>query len=255
MFCINNTQKDVWFNLAAEEYLLKQTEGNYFMLWQSNPTVVVGKHQDVYREIDLDYTMRQGIQVARRYTGGGAVYHDAGNLNLTFIETTRAADFDKYTTWIMDALTPYGLPLRTDSRRGIYIRNLKISGSAQCIWKDRVLYHATLLFNSDLEKLRSALLSRELQAVVHNDRKRIYVGSVSSPVTNIADHLSHPVPIDDFRQYLADYFLRREDGHSGYSLTEADKSAIIQLRRQKYMQPRWNYNALSDSRIAGRKTI
>ncbi len=251
MRCINNLQTDIWFNLAAEEYLLKEGEGDYFMLWQSDPAVVVGKHQDVYREIDPDYTARQGIRVARRYTGGGTVYHDGGNLNLTFVETAGLADFDKYNAWIMEALSPFGLPLRTDARRGIYIRNRKISGSAQCIWKDRVMYHATLLFDADLEKLEASLHPPVMPEAEEGDRNRIRVASVKSPVTNIADHLPHPLRRADFRQYLADYFLHREEGRSVYTWTEADLQKISRLQTQKYMQPEWNYQALSGNRAAG----
>ncbi len=256
MFCINSTQKDVWFNLAAEEYLLKQGTANYFMLWQSHPAVVVGKHQDVCREVDLAYTATHGIQVARRYTGGGAVYHDGGNLNLTFIETTRQADFNKYTGWIMDALAPFGLPLRTDTRRSIYIGNRKVSGSAQCIWKDRVLYHATLLYASDLPALEASLRPQPVQATVDREApKRIYVGSVKSPVTNIRDHLPRPISMESFREYLADYFLHRERGHAVYSLSKTDSEQVDLLMEQKYRQPAWNYNSLSDNRIERVKTI
>lgn len=255
MYCINSTSKDVWFNLAAEEYLLKKTEGNYFMLWQSQPSVVVGKHQDVYREVNLDYTTQHGIQIARRYSGGGTVYHDEGNINLTFIETTRSADFETYARWIMEALSPYDLDLRTDARRGIYIGDRKISGSAQCIWKDRVLYHATLLYHSDLTRLTSSLETDPLQAIVSDDKHQIYVGSVKSPVTNIINHLSHPLSVDTFRKYLITHFLGKERGNRKYILTDEETRSINTLREEKYIQNDWNYNRLPISQIERVKTI
>ena len=88
MFCIDNRCTDVYFNLAVEEYLLKQTQGDYFVIWQSEPSVVMGKNQSVRAEVNEDYRIEKGIRLARRFSGGGAVYHDKGNINLTFIETT-----------------------------------------------------------------------------------------------------------------------------------------------------------------------
>ena len=96
MLCIDNRCTDVYWNLAAEEYLLKQKQQDYFMLWQSEPCVVMGKHQNVQAEVDEDFTRQQGIALARRFSGGGAVYQDDGNINLSFIETVDRPDFDTY---------------------------------------------------------------------------------------------------------------------------------------------------------------
>ena len=85
MLCINNPYTDAWFNLAAEEYFLHSFQENVFMLWQNEPSVIIGKHQNVWAEVNMDFVRDHRIKVVRRYSGGGAVYHDAGNLNFTFI--------------------------------------------------------------------------------------------------------------------------------------------------------------------------
>ena len=100
MLCIHNTQTDPYFNLAAEEYLLKNFKENIFMLWQNEPSIVIGKHQDVWAEVNLKFVQDQQIKIARRFSGGGAVYHDPGNLNLTFIETGQIMQTDKPTIQI-----------------------------------------------------------------------------------------------------------------------------------------------------------
>ena len=121
MLCIHNTQTDPYFNLAAEEYLLKNFKENIFMLWQNEPSIVIGKHQDVWAEVNLKFVQDQQIKIARRFSGGGAVYHDPGNLNLTFIETGQIMQTDKYTIQIMNFLKTLGVHVEVDERKGLTI--------------------------------------------------------------------------------------------------------------------------------------
>ena len=127
MLCIHNTQTDPYFNLAAEEYLLKNFKENIFMLWQNEPSIVIGKHQDVWAEVNLKFVQDQQIKIARRFSGGGAVYHDPGNLNLTFIETGQIMQTDKYTIQIMNFLKTLGVHVEVDERKGLTIGGFKIS--------------------------------------------------------------------------------------------------------------------------------
>ena len=131
--CIDNRCTDVYFNLAAEEYLLKKKKDNFFMVWQSAPSVVIGKHQSVRKETDEAYLRANDIALARRFSGGGAVYHDEGNLNLSFIETVERPDFEYYLRQTVDFLETLGIVAYTDKRMGIYVDGRKVSGSAQCI--------------------------------------------------------------------------------------------------------------------------
>lgn len=207
MLCIHNTQTDPYFNLAAEEYLLKNFKENIFMLWQNEPSIVIGKHQDVWAEVNLKFVQDQQIKIARRFSGGGAVYHDPGNLNLTFIETGQIMQTDKYTIQIMNFLKTLGVHVEMDERKGLTIGGFKISGSAQSIHKNRYMHHATLLFSTDLDRLVTSLKSTSRQTPEKTGGKRsTFVKSVRSPVTNISAHLPASISIQHFKKALLYYF-------------------------------------------------
>lgn len=235
MLCINNTSKDIYFSLAAEEYLLKNHQEDIFMLWQSDNAVVLGKHQNLETEIDQDFVNKRHISIARRYSGGGTVFQDRGNINLTFIKTTNHIDFSFYTQCLLDFLFSIGLHAQTDRRHGITIDQLKISGSAQCIYKNRILYHCTLLYSTDLESLKASLNGKPTinKATPH------YVKSVKSEVTNINRHLTSPPGIKDFRKILFIYFLKQADGNRILPLSQPDIQKINELRNRKYITDLW----------------
>ena len=239
MLCIYNEHIDPYFNLAAEEYLLKNFSDNIFMLWQNEPSVIMGKHQNVKAEIDLDFAKANNLKIARRFSGGGTVFHDLGNLNLTFIETSNNINFDSFTNKMVELLSQVGIRATSDERRAINIDGLKISGSAQCIHKDRAMYHATLLFSSNLAALTQTLEGDESAG----NGSKIYVKSVKSPVTNIIEHIAMPVDIDKFKQYIMNYFLSSDDNNILYEFNKRDITAIEKLRQEKYIRPEWNFEA------------
>ncbi len=243
MICIDNRHTDAYFNLAAEEYLLEHFSSDVFMLWQNDSSVIIGKNQNIQAEVNLDFARENNIKVVRRHTGGGAVYHDAGNLNLTFIETDDRPDFGKYTKRILDILAAIGIQAQADDRQSIYIDGLKISGCAQFIRKNKVLFHATLLFSSDLGNLSSTLNSlytvpeKETQSL-----KKHYVKSVKSPVTNIKEHLTEPLLLSDFKKMILSGFLGNT-GNSLYAFSKEDTTAINRLKKEKYVTKNWNFQA------------
>ena len=238
MRCFHNTFTDIYFHLAAEEYLLKQETDSVFMLWQDTPSVVMGKHQSVQLEVNREWAEEQQIQIARRFSGGGAVYHDLGNVNLTFIETvSRLPDFSLYLHRILDFLKQIGLPAKGDERLGIYLNGLKISGSAQCLYKDRVLYHCTLLYDTDLTALHQALNPEPM--VDDETLSSVYaVPSVRSEVTNIRWHLSVGT-VTDFKEKAFQYFSKSQ---SVSAFTKEEIEAVNQLREEKYIQKEWIYS-------------
>lgn len=239
MLCINNTYTNAWFNLAAEEYLLKNFSENVFMLWQNEPSVIVGKYQNVLAEVNMDYVKTNNIKVVRRFSGGGTVFHDAGNLNLTFIESNKNVNFDRFTERVIRMLSNLGIHAESDARRAININGLKISGSAQCIHKDRVMYHATLLFSSDLNRLVTTL-EGDPEELDNKTNNKIYVKSVKSPVTNIVEYLDRPLDITYFKEYIMDYFLKESPTNRVYEFSEQDISAIETLANAKYATQEWN---------------
>lgn len=244
MLCINNTYTDAYFNLAAEEYLLKNFQDDVFMLYQDEPSVIVGKHQNVQAEVNLDYAVKNKIKIVRRFSGGGTVFHDLGNLNMTFIETGNNLDFSKFTRQTIDMLSELGIKAVADERRALNINGLKISGSAQCVQKNRVMYHATLLFSSDLSHLITSL-EGDLDELERVSDKKAYVKSVKSPVTNIIDHLQEPIDINTFKKYIIDFFLNKQVDNKIYQFSDQDVSAIKKLEEVKYATEEWNYRAYS----------
>lgn len=241
MLCIDNRITDVYFNLAAEEFFLKNSRENVFMLWQNEPAVVIGKHQDIFDEVNTGFVNENQIKIARRFSGGGAVYHDLGNLNLTFIETNASVNFDDYVQRIIDMLASLGIHASADSRRGINIGGLKISGSAQSIHKDRVLFHATLLFSTDLQYLITSLDSQPIQNRLKAKRK-VSVKSVKSPVTNLSQHLPPAFKLDEVKEYILNYYTAKETENNIYTFTEDDIHSIRQLKNIKYATESWIYD-------------
>lgn len=243
MLYINNPYTDAWFNLAAEEYLLKNFSDDIFMLWQNEPSVIIGKHQNVWDEINRNYIQEKHIKVVRRYSGGGAVYHDSGNLNITFIQNSKELASGTFTARLIAFLATFGIRAEADERQALTIDGLKISGSAQSIHKGRILHHATLLFSTDLYRLTTALKNTERKPEKKEMKPApFYVKSVRSPVTNICTYTRKAVSIGEFRDALLNYFTKNKTDTRPYSFTEDDLNAIRSLRDNKYATSAWNFN-------------
>ena len=188
---------DPYYNLAIEEYLLSHTEEDIFMLWQNDKTVVIGKNQNAYAEVDLAYAEANGIRIARRLSGGGAVYHDMGNLNYTFITSNAdALDFAYFTRPVIDALATLGVDASLSGRNDLECNGKKVSGNAQYVKEGRVLHHGTLLFDTDAE-----VLSRVLRV----DREKLAYRAVHSHkgrVCNLAPLLPEGTGMEDFISHI-----------------------------------------------------
>lgn len=173
------------YNLALEEYLFNNATESVFMLWQNDNTVVIGKNQNAYVEVDIDVLKNKNITLARRATGGGAVYHDLGNVNYSFINPcsqTEGIDFEYFTRPMISALKSLGVSASLSGRNDIEtFDGLKISGSAQRRVGSRVLHHGTMLFSSDLSVLSTVLTP---------DREKLSskaVKSVKKRVCNVSE--------------------------------------------------------------------
>ncbi|NLH51723.1 MAG: lipoate--protein ligase [Bacteroidales bacterium] len=240
MLCIDNQHTKPQFNLAAEEYLLKNFTDDIFMLWRNEPSIIIGKHQNALAEINVDYVKANGINVVRRMTGGGAVFHDLGNLNFTFIEShdgegKASMDFRKYTQPILDILQNLGIDARFEGRNDLTIDGKKFSGNAECIYKNRVLHHGTILFSAQLPDLSAAL---KVDPAKFNDKS---VKSVRSRVTNVSEHLSKPLDVIEFKNLIFNHIMEMyKDAHI-YQFTEKDIKAIENLKTNKYDSYEWNF--------------
>ena len=196
--------KDPYFNLAVEEYLFDNSTEDVFMLWQNEPTVVIGRNQNVYAEVRLDEAGKNGVHIARRITGGGAVYHDGGNLNYTFISVNSQGgiDFERFTSPVISALRSLGVDAKLGGRNDIEVSGRKISGNAQCKRGNRVLHHGTLLFDSNLEFL-SGILSVDEEKI-----KSKAIKSTRSRVANLKELLPSLSNVDEFISLISEYVIR-----------------------------------------------
>lgn len=243
MIYIENLSHDPRFNLALEEYLLIQRTDleDIFLLWQDEPTVVVGRNQNTLEEINQAYIEARGVHVVRRLSGGGAVYHDEGNLNFTFIvqdDYRGGFDFQRFTRPVIRVLAEMGIQAVDQGRNDITIDGKKFSGNAQVRVKNRLLHHGTLLYSTSIDHMVACLHVGEEKFVSKG------VKSVNSRVTNITDHLPAPMPISSFKQLLRNrIWLEDSENPKEYVLTEADLQAVEQLKMRKYATWAWNYGA------------
>ncbi|WP_417602572.1 lipoate--protein ligase [Owenweeksia hongkongensis] len=241
MLCIDNPYIEPYFNQAVEEYFLKNSDENIFMLWRNDNAIIVGKHQNTLAEINVENVKERDIKVVRRLTGGGAVFHDLGNLNYTFImgygEEGAKVDFKKYNQPIIDVLAGLGVKAHFSGRNDILIDDQKFSGNAEHIYhqKQRVLHHGTLLYASNVKDISDALKVNPLK-FEGKARK-----SVVSRVTNISSHLKDDIGVEAFRQEVMIHIIKLYPDAVPYTLTETDKREIQKLADEKYSLWHWNF--------------
>lgn len=241
--------KDPRYNLAFEEYLLNsRTEGDHLLLWQNERAVVVGRNQNAEGEIDRAFVEAHGISVVRRITGGGAVYHDLGNLNYSFL--TDAADgerqtMERFVLPVVSALRKLGLEAEASGRNDILVSGKKVSGTAQRLCHDRILHHGTLLFDTDLD-----LAARALRADPEKFRSKGVV-SVRSRMGNIRSFLNEEM---DFPAFWA-YLKRELAGNCAVAgrLGEEELVAITALKREKYDTWAWTFGISPRYDVFGRR--
>jgi len=238
MLIIQHNQTNPYFNIAAEEYVLKQFSEDVFMLWRDEPSVIIGKHQNALAEINHQYVEQNNIPVVRRISGGGAVFHDLGNINFTFIKTIIGedlVDFKRFIDPIITVLQNLGVDARQEGHNDIRINGLKCSGNAEHVFKNRVLHHGTILYSSDIDSLGVALHSNEERFTGRAVKSR------RSQVTNIISHLPVKMKINEFINVVYEHvFSVGKDVHY-YQFTELEELDIQKLADQKYKTWEWNY--------------
>lgn len=241
LYYIHNKSTNPFYNLALEEYILTTKKNmSFLVLWQNNNTVVIGNNQNAMEEINLDFVRKNGISVVRRTTGGGAVYHDMGNVNFSFItelDESEGFTINDFTRPVIKALSDIGVTAKADGRNDITIDGLKISGNAQRIYKGRILHHGTLLFDPDKEMLVSALRPRPEKYESKSTK------SVKSRVGSIASFLKSSMTVDEFILSLKNSFSK-DVPIEDYVFTAEDEAAVKKLAEEKYARPDWTFRAV-----------
>ncbi|WP_160724699.1 lipoate--protein ligase [Bacillus sp. USDA818B3_A] len=240
LFIDNKGITDPRINLAIEEYALKNLDINetYLLFYINEPSIIIGKNQNTIEEINTDYVEQNGIHVVRRLSGGGAVYHDLGNLNFSFITKDDGESFHnfrKFTEPVVEALQKLGVNAMLSGRNDLEVEGRKISGNAQFSTRGRMFSHGTLMLNSEIENVVSAL------KVKKDKIESKGIKSVRSRVANISEFLTEKISIEEFRSLLLRNIFGGQDDIPEYILTEEDWEKIHQLSKERYQNWDWNY--------------
>jgi lipoate---protein ligase len=242
LFIDNNGITDPRINLAIEEYAVKNLDINntYLLFYINEPSIIIGKNQNTAEEINHQYINDNGIHIVRRLSGGGAVYHDLGNLNFSFIRKDDGEsfhNFKKFTEPVIEALAKMGVNAELSGRNDILAEGRKISGNAQFSTKGRMFSHGTLLFNSQIDDVVNAL-NVKLDKIQSKGIK-----SIRSRVANISEFLQEEMTIEQFREVLLKTIFQVEDVADvpTYKLTKEDWKNIQALSKERYQNWDWNY--------------
>lgn len=239
LYVDNRGINDPRINLALEEYVLRnKLAGEQLLLFYVNePSIIIGRNQNTIEEINPPFIESRGIQVVRRISGGGAVYHDLGNLNFSFISPYAPGYFNNYAAFtgpVVDVLRDLGVPAALGGRNDILADGRKISGNAQFARPDRMFSHGTLLFDSNLDDVTAAL------NVKPGKIESKGVKSIRSRVANIAEFLSDPITVPELQERILDRIF--PDGvRPTLELTDADWAAVDELVARKYGAWEWNF--------------
>ncbi len=248
LFVDNRNEHDPAVNLALEEYVLHQSKANEDLLlfYINAPSVIIGRHQNTLEEINPDYVRQNGIHVVRRLSGGGAVYHDLGNLNFSFITNYQQENFQnfrKFSEPVVRSLATLGIQAELSGRNDILVGERKISGNAQYISNGRMVSHGTLLFNSDLSHVSEAL---HVQVGKLSSKG---IKSVRSRVANISEFLTQPMTIEEFRDHLLETYSEAASEIMEYPLVTQDWMAVQKLADEHYRSWDWNYGRSPDFNV------
>ena len=235
---LKNPSTNPYYNMAFDEYCLESLpiDEPVFFLWQNRPAVIVGYNQEVNTEVNLDYLKEKGIDLVRRVTGGGAVYHDLENLNYTIVGRSEdlERDYPEYASLLAKALQTLGVPATLSGRNDILVEGRKVSGFAKRVCKNRLMVHGTLMYNVDVDVLTNVLnpSTTKLQSKG--------IASVRSRVANLCDYLPEIPDIQTFSQRLEE-ILSNNYTDTEYQLTETDLANIQRLTDKKFATWEWNY--------------
>src|SRR5690554_4585426 len=248
IFIDNEGQTNPKLNLALEEYALRNfdTSTDYLLFYINEPSIIIGRNQNTLEEIHLEYVEDKQIHVVRRISGGGAVYHDLGNLNFSFItnhDGKSISNFKKFTAPVIRVLNQMGVHAELKGRNDILVNDKKISGTAQFSTGKRMISHGTLLLDTNMSEVVKALQVKmsKIQSKGHK--------SVRSRVANISEFLETPISMEAFKNQLIQGLYEASEPFETYRLTEAEWAAVHQLKAEKYDLWDWNFGDRKSTRL------
>lgn len=249
LFVDNAGITDPRINLAIEEYILKNMDiekDSYLLFYINEPSIIIGKNQNTVEEIDTEYVDKNGIHVVRRLSGGGAVYHDTGNLNFSFItkdDGQSFRNFKKFTEPVVEALATMGVKAELLGRNDLLVDGKKVSGNAQFATHGRMFSHGTLMFDTEIEEVVNAL------RVKKDKIESKGIKSIRSRVTNIKDYMEKDMTIEDFRLEILKSIFGGKENIQYKQLTDDDWKKIHELSEERYGNWDWNYGHSPKSNV------
>lgn len=248
IFIDNEGITDPSINLALEEYALRnfKPHQDYLLFYINEPSIIIGRYQNTLEEINLSYTVEKGIHVIRRISGGGAVYHDFGNLNFSFMtdyDVRNLNNFRKFAEPVIKILNRMGVPAEMKGRNDVVANDKKISGNAQFSTGKRMFSHGTLLFDTALGEVANAL-NVKMSKIESKGHK-----SVRSRVANISEFLTEKMTIEAFREAILTGLYQEKPNFETYRLTEEEWKAVYDLRKEKYKSWDWNFGRSPDFNV------
>lgn len=235
MKTILSISNDPYFNLAWEEYILKNIykDEDIFLLWQNDQSIIVGRNQNVFEEVNLDYVIKNNIPLIRRISGGGTVFHDLGNINYTYITQAKGKinNYKLMTEQLITILNDVGIKAELVGKSDIKIDGKKISGNAQSVFGNKLLHHGTLLFSSNLDNLNGSIKTKD------SNIDSISVKSNRSVVTNLNEYTN--LSINDLKTIILNNLINID--HDVITLSNKDIQKIEKLKEERYLTYQWNY--------------
>lgn len=237
---IVNKSNNPAYNIALEAYAFREllSEDEIFILWINEPAIIIGKHQNTIQEINKEYIDAHGIHVARRLSGGGAVYHDLNNLNYTIISNKSeegAFDFKTFSQPVIETLADLGVKTEFTGRNDLEINGKKFCGNAQAYYKGRMMHHGCLLFDVDMTVLGDAL------KVSKDKIESKGIKSVRARVTNILDELPEKITVNEFSDKILAKMKETYPDMTEYILSEDELAKIQKSADEQFGNWDWVY--------------